>query len=1312
MVDQEKIMKQNRGTRPLEFIFNASEMAHLIKAHDWKSTKIGSPDNWPQELKSTLTLCLDLSSPSVIFWGEDNIIFYNDPWMMLMAANKYSSLGKTGREVFSDSWESIEQQINKVYTTGRSVYQVNQPYPLNKNEELYFNNTYNPVRGNNGEISGILKIAFETTQLIKAEKDIRKSKERYQNLFESIDQGFCIIQMLFDENGKPNDYRFIEINPTFEKQTGLKDVIGKRVRQLVPNLEEHWFQKYGQVALTGKFIRFEDHAEQMNRWFTVHAQPVGYPKERKVALLFKDITERKEAEYERERLLREVETERKKLAAIFHEAPSFMCILRGPDHVFERANNFYQKLIGFSEIIGKPVKEALPEIENQGFIEILDKVYQTGESFSSNDFPVMMQTERGNTEEERILNFVYQPLRGSDGSITGIFVQGIDLTERKQIETSLREREELYRGLFESIDQGFCIIKMLFDDEGLPIDYKFIEANPTFKSQSGLNDVVGKTMRQLVPDHEDHWFELYGKVAETGESIRTENFAEKLNRWFDAYAYRVGKPAEKKVAVLFSDITTRKRTEFLLLEQKRLLELIATGKPLEYCLSSLCEAVPRHNPHALASILILDRKRHVFSRVINPDIKPSFGEGLENITIDDPSSGPCGKAVSMGKPVTSTNVEEDDQWSQEWRNLCLTHNIRATHSTPIFDSDGQPLASFMLCFDQPRKPDEWEHRLADFGAYIASIAIERDQAEEAIGKPGSIIFIDDDKSDAAEKAEEEKLLAFKKGSVEDERPHIRKNGSIFWASGMMMSMADGQGNVTGYVKILQDESERKRIEDRDKFLIRLDDVTRPLNDPNEIITMASRELGNHLKADRCLFFERESSEVQLLVTGVYSSDNMPKIEDTFAISEYGNDLKQKIRKNKSCIIDDITKDSSLSDTNRINYERLAIRAHITIPLHKSGRFIAGLSVQQKNVRQWSLEDIHISRLVLSRCWEAIERARVTRNLKESEEQLQRSLKYSPIPVIMHAEDGEVLQISNSWMELTGYSIEDASVFKTWLSEAYGTSENKLTETIKHLFRNKKRTWSDDFEIQTRNGETRIWNFSASSPGKLKDGRRFMVGMALDITERKLAANTQRLLLGELNHRVKNTLATIQAIASQTLRQTSNPSEFVANFNGRLKALAAAHSLLTRSSWKGAFISEILRQQLALKDYKTDRIEINGPPIFLSSQSALHLALVLHELGTNAHKHGSLSTSSGKVKVSWDATSTNEQLKLSWIEVGGPKVKQPGKTGFGKMLIEQSLKGVGGDAILIFTESGLKCEITLPHLNESKKNILAKKRYEH
>jgi PAS domain S-box-containing protein len=144
----------------------------------------------------------------------------------------------------------------------------------------------------------------------------------------------------------------------------------------------------------------------------------------------------------------------------------------------------------------------------------------------------------------------------------------VEIAERKEAEAALRESEERYRNLFNSIDEGFCFIEVIFDQHEKPVDYRFLEVNRSFEKQTGLREATGKRMRELAPNHETYWFEVYGQVALTGEPIRFVNEAKELNRWFDVYAFGLGARGSRKVAVLFRNITDRRRAEEALREAR------------------------------------------------------------------------------------------------------------------------------------------------------------------------------------------------------------------------------------------------------------------------------------------------------------------------------------------------------------------------------------------------------------------------------------------------------------------------------------------------------------------------------------------------------------------------------------------------------------------------------------------------------------------------------------------------------------------------------------------------------------------------
>ena len=179
-----------------------------------------------------------------------------------------------------------------------------------------------------------------------------------------------------------------------------------------------------------------------------------------------------------------------------------------------------------------------------------------GKSVGQIDYRVL-----GDDRIERWIETRWSIELGPDGRPLKSFATCLDITERKQAEAALRNSEDRYRNLFDSMDEGYCIIEMIFDKHGKPADYRYLEVNPSFEKLTGLHGALGKRISEFVPDLEEFWFEVYGKVALTGEPIRVANEVKGMNRWFDIYAFRIGGNDSREVAVLFNNITERKRFE-------------------------------------------------------------------------------------------------------------------------------------------------------------------------------------------------------------------------------------------------------------------------------------------------------------------------------------------------------------------------------------------------------------------------------------------------------------------------------------------------------------------------------------------------------------------------------------------------------------------------------------------------------------------------------------------------------------------------------------------------------------------------------
>lgn len=338
-----------------------------------------------------------------------------------------------------------------------------------------------------------------------------------------------------------------------------------------------------------------------------------------------------------------------------------------------------------------------------------------------------------------------------------------------------------------------------------------------------------------------------------------------------------------------------------------------------------------------------------------------------------------------------------------------------------------------------------------------------------------------------------------------------------------------------------------------------------------------------------------------------------------------------------------------------------------------------------------LDDVQ---LILVAFEDITERKRAADAQRASEERLRKVLETDAVGVLFFdAASGRLTDANGVFLHMTGYSREDvASGALSWRSltpeEWVPTSEKQMVQLAET-----GRIGPYEKEYLMKDG-SRSWMLFAGA--SLDDGT--VVEFAIDIQDRKRAEQERELLANELSHRIKNTLAVVQALAMQTDGQHSI-EEYRSVFLGRLRSLAQAHSLLLGSHWRSADLENLIEQSVA--PYATDRpggISLEGAPIELSPRQSLGLALVLHELATNAAKYGSLSDRNGRLRVSWRRINSDgtAAVELLWQESDGPVAEKPGNKGFGSKLIEQACSyELNGKAELDYAPEGLTCRISFP-----------------
>jgi PAS domain S-box-containing protein len=262
-------------------------------------------------------------------------------------------------------------------------------------------------------------------------------------------------------------------------------------------------------------------------------------------------------------------------------------------------------------------------------------------------------------------------------------------------EEALQESEKRYRNLFNAMNEGFCIIEVLFDAEGKPEDYRFVEVNDAFEKQTGLRDAMGKRIRELVSDHEEHWFEIYGKIALTGEPAHFVHQAEALNRWYDVHAYRAGEAEMRRVAIVFNDFSDYKRAEEQLKKLNRTLQALSNSNQAilhaadePSFLNEVCRIVTRDCGHAMVWIGIAEEDER---KTVRPVAYSGFDQGyLETLKVtwaeNERGSGPTGMAIRTGQPSMCRDMRTDPAFTP-WRGDAVKRGYASSLVIPLKERD-------------------------------------------------------------------------------------------------------------------------------------------------------------------------------------------------------------------------------------------------------------------------------------------------------------------------------------------------------------------------------------------------------------------------------------------------------------------------------------------------------------------------------------------------------------------------------------------------------------------------------------------------
>ena len=411
-------------------IVGSGEMADRVRNYDWRSTTLGSIATWSKELLTIVNLTLASSSPARTMWGPELILIYNDAYRSFPGPRHPFALGKPARDVYRESWTVVGTLLEQALATGQTVFHEKLLVPLPTESgmrDAYLNYAFHPIF-EDGRIAGLFGSLHDVTGEVVATRKLAESEARASRILQSIGDAVIVT----DEEARVTDMNHVAEDLTgwtVEEARGellniVFQIVDERLRQPVESPAD-------KVRRLGTIVGLANHTILIRKDGTeTPIDDSGAPiwgedgQLTGIVLVFRDITERKQAE-------KAAQEGRNRAFEALQQAPVFFALLQGPEHVFAMANPHYMRLVNHRDVLGKAVRTAIPEAESQGYLELLDRVFQ-GETFVGSAFRLDLQPGDGLPPEERYVDFVYQPIRETDGTVSGIIVIGNDVTERQK----------------------------------------------------------------------------------------------------------------------------------------------------------------------------------------------------------------------------------------------------------------------------------------------------------------------------------------------------------------------------------------------------------------------------------------------------------------------------------------------------------------------------------------------------------------------------------------------------------------------------------------------------------------------------------------------------------------------------------------------------------------------------------------------------------------------------------------------------------------------------------------------------------------
>lgn len=909
--------------------------------------------------------------------------------------------------------------------------------------------------------------------------------------------------------------------------------------------------------------------------------------------------------------------------------------------------------------------------------------------------------------------------------------------------------EKKYRALFELIDEGFCLVQVIRDENDHPVDMRYLELNGVFEKQTGLHGAAGKTHSELGLKTEPHWFEKYGKVARTGVATRFESYHQSTQRWYNVFVSPVDGDGRDCVALLFNDVTKRRRSEQALRENEaRQAFLLRFSDTLRLLTDPAAAA------DAACRLLVeqLDASRAQFTEVEGEpgaEMGKVRGEYIRNgkpLPRRYPLNAFGESLIAVlrhGETLVLADTATDTRVADAQREAFASVDSPSAVAVPLV-KQGRLVAAFTVHDMTPRNWHANEIALVEQVAERTWEAFQRacveamlrasEERQAFLLKLGNALRAEFDPEVIGTVATH--MLAEHMGVDRSYICRLSRDGNLVLIGSEYH--ASGVASIAGEYRLADFPASMRQLKTRP---LAINDL---LNDPT-CSDLDKRLIG--AMGMQAVFTGMLRGGVQNHVWTLVVGHSRPRIwtdgdrmlvqaaaERTWAgvararVEVVLHENEARYRSVVESATDGIwlaDRDGRFIEVNAAGcrmlgytpeqYRQLGVRDLIQPEEGPRLRtLVETLEQGGQSIDTWRIRHAngHYVPVESSQCftpagyWQIIgrdvsERERIECELQQRSEQFVTLLSESPMGVYLVDSHLRIRVINPAARKAAGGADDmaghdfDRAMHDLWSHDF----ADELVWRVRHILATGEPYFIS--ERPERRGDETVWYAwhvrRTAIPG---DGDGVVCYMN-DVTDQVRARERQQLLLMEINHRVKNTLATVQSIVAQSLRNASTLDEGAAALESRLISLSSAHNVLVREHWEGGELHEVVENTLSAYPDKAgaSRFRVSGIGVRLQPKAVVSLSMALHELATNAVKYGALSGTQGYVDIAWeidDDKTPDRRFRLRWSEHDGPPVHVPENRGFGSRLIERGLAmDMEGEAHLDFDPDGLICTIIAP-----------------